>query len=191
MELTAQLYLGLLLLVAAGRLIELRRSRRNQQRLVEAGSTKAPDTGYKWMVALHTGVLLGCALEVSIAPRPWIPALGLTMLLLFLGANGMRWWVIRTLGARWNVEVMSSSQLGVVTDAGPYRWIRHPNYAAVFFEMLALPLIHGAWITAVVGTALHLLVLRHRVGLEESVMSKDPAWQAAFAGRPRFVPRLS
>ncbi len=70
------------------------------------------------MVALHTGVLLGCALEVTIASRPWIAALGFPMLLLFLGANAMRWWVIRTLGARWNVEVMSSSRLGVITACG-------------------------------------------------------------------------
>ncbi len=191
MELTVQLYLALLALVAAGRLIELARSRRNQQKLVEAGSKKTVDSGYKWMVALHTGVLLGCALEVTIALRPWIPELGLPMLLLFLGANAMRWWVIRTLGWRWNVEAMSSSRMGVVTAAGPYRWIRHPNYTAVFIEMLALPLIHSAWITAVAGTALHILVLRRRVALEESVMSQDPAWQAAFASRPRFVPRFS
>ena len=48
--------------------------------------------------------------------------------------------LIRTLGDRWNVRVMSVSQLGVVA-AGPYRWVRHPNYTAVFVEMLALPLI--------------------------------------------------
>jgi methyltransferase len=191
MELTIQLYLALLVLIAAGRLFELARSRRNQQTLVEAGSTKTIDPGYKWMVALHAGVLLGCALEVSFASRPWIPALGLPMLVLFLGANAMRWWVIRTLGSRWNVEVMSSSRMGVVTEAGPYRWMRHPNYTAVFLEMLALPLIHSAWITAIAGTTLHLLVLRRRVALEESVMRQDPAWQAAFASRPRFVPRLS
>jgi methyltransferase len=190
MELMVQLYLVLLLLVAAGRLIELARSRRNQLQLVEAGSLKTSDPGYKWMVALHTGVLVGCALEVTIASRPWIAALGFPMFLLFLGANAMRWWVIRTLGSRWNVEVMSSSRLGVVT-AGPYRWIRHPNYTAVFVEMLALPLIHSAWITAFAGTALHVFVLRHRVTLEESVMRQDPAWQAAFNTRPRFVPRLS
>lgn len=155
MELTVQLYLALLLLVTSGRLIELARSRRNQQRLLEAGSTKAPDPGYKWMVTLHSGVLLACALEVTITSPPWIPELGLPMLLLFLGANVMRWWVIRTLGSRWNVEVMSSSRLGVVTTEGPYRWIRHPNYTAVFVEMLALPLIHSAWITAIAGTVLH------------------------------------
>jgi methyltransferase len=191
MELTAQLYLALLVLIAVGRLLELAHSRRNQQRLVAAGSSKTHDPGYKWMIALHTGLLLGCALEVGMASRPWIPLFGGPMLVLFFAANALRWWVICTLGSRWNVEVMSASRMGVVTEVGPYRWMRHPNYTAVFVEMLALPLIHSAWITAIVGTALHTIVLRHRIALEESVMRQDPTWQAAFATRPRFVPRVS
>ena len=57
-----------------------------------------------------------------------------------------------------------------------------------FAEMAALPLIHSAWITAALGTLLHLLVLRNRVTLEESVMQQDADWQAAFGSRPRFLP---
>ena len=41
MELSARLYLGLLALVALGRLIELRHSRGNQQLLFQAGAVKA------------------------------------------------------------------------------------------------------------------------------------------------------
>src|SRR5256886_15815543 len=73
------------------------------------------------------------------------------MFAVFLAANAVRWWVIRTLGDHWNVQVMDSTRLGVVTS-GPFRFVRHPNYAAVFAEMLALPLIHTAWITAVAGS---------------------------------------
>ncbi|MEI9811842.1 MAG: isoprenylcysteine carboxylmethyltransferase family protein [Acidobacteriota bacterium] len=189
MELSTQLYLGLLLLVAGGRLIELAHSRRNQQRLAAAGSVQAQEPAYKWMVALHTGVLAMCAVEVVVLRRPWIPMLGFPALLMFLGANAARWWVIRTLGPRWNVQVMPAA-LGVITDRGPYRWVRHPNYAAVFVEMLALPLIHTAWITALVGAGLHILVLRNRIALEESVMQLDPQWRGAFEHRARFVPGI-
>lgn len=188
MELSARLYLVLIAAVAVGRLLELGRSRRNQQRLRASGSIKAPEPGYKWMVALHAGILAGCVVEVVLAERPWIPVLGWTMFALFLAANAMRWWVILTLGLRWNVEVMSASKLGVVTNEGPYRWLRHPNYAAVFVEMLALPLIHTAWLTALVGTVLHVFVLRARILLEESVMMRDERWRAAFEHKPRFIP---
>jgi methyltransferase len=190
MELTARLYLALVLLTAALRLLELARSRRNQRKLAAAGSVKSADAGYKWMVGLHCAVLAGCVMEVWAFARPWNPVLGWPMLALFVGANATRWWVIRTLGPRWNVEVMSASRLGVVTAEGPYRWVRHPNYTAVFVEMLALPLIHSAWVTATIGSVLHLFVLLHRVELEERVLGEDPVWREAFAKRPRFVPRL-
>jgi methyltransferase len=186
MELSVQLYLPLLALVAIGRLIELRHSQRNQQQLAAAGSEKSPEPGYFWMVALHTAMLAGSALEVVLLDRSWIPVIGFPSLALFLTANATRWWVIQTLGPRWNVQVMSAS-LGVVAD-GPYKWVRHPNYSAVFVEMLALPLIHSAWITASVGALAHLLVLRRRIALEESVMMKNPAWRTAFENRPRFIP---
>lgn len=187
MELSVRLYLSLLFAVAIGRLIELRHSRKNQQQLQLHGSQQSREPGYKWMVALHCGVLASSALEVVFANRPWIPALGFTALAGFVAANAARWWVIRTLGPRWNVQVMSTSQLGVVTG-GPYRWVRHPNYTAVFMEMLALPLIHTAWLTALIGSSLHIWVLRRRIALEETVLARDPAWSEAFAAKPRFLP---
>ena len=76
-------------------------------------------------------------------------------------ANLLRFWVIATLGVHWNVRVVRSMPLGVVT-AGPYRFVRHPNYVAVFVELLALPLVHGAYLTAAAGTLLHLVILQRR-----------------------------
>ena len=192
MALSLQLYLLLLAAVAAGRLLELVRSRRNQARLAHAGSVKSAEPAYKWMVALHTGVLAGSALEAVLSGRAFCPLLGSVSLALFVASNLVRWWVIRTLGTRWNVEVMSASpKLGVITADGPYRWVRHPNYSAVFVEMLALPLIHSAFAVALVGTALHILVLRHRIRLEESVLMQNAEWRTAFARRPRFFPGIA
>jgi len=190
LEQSAQLYLALLLLVAAGRFLELRHSKRNQTLLAENGGAKTPEPAYRWMVALHAAILIGAALEVVLMRRPLVPGLAASGLGLFLAANATRWWVIRTLGPRWNVQVMSASRLGVVTGAGPYRWVRHPNYTAVFVEMLALPLIHSAYLTAGIGAVLHIFVLRNRVRLEESVLMQDPHWRAAFAHRPRFLPGI-
>jgi methyltransferase len=104
-------------------------------------------------------------------------------------ANGLRWWVIRTLDRHWNVQVMDSLALGVVTG-GPYRFVRHPNYVAVFLELLALPLVHTAYVTALAGTLVHLFVLWRRIALEERVLLAHADYRAAFAERPRFIPRL-
>lgn len=189
MELSQAVYVGLVGVVALLRLLELRISKRNQQRLVERGAKKAPDPRFPAMVAVHTCVLAGAAAEVVFLRRPFYPVLAAVMGALFLAANAVRWWVIRTLGAHWNVQVMDSASLGVVTS-GPYRWVRHPNYTAVFVEMLALPLIHTAWITAIAGTIAHVWVLHGRIAAEEKVLRAEPAYRAAMADKPRFLPFL-
>ncbi|HVZ72404.1 MAG TPA: isoprenylcysteine carboxylmethyltransferase family protein [Polyangia bacterium] len=185
------LYLALLAAVGVGRLVEMRLSRRHQRALVERGARREREPGFAFMVALHTGVLVAAAVEVVVLDRPFVPAIGVPALVAFALSNALRWWVIATLGPHWNVQVVgSSAALGVVTG-GPYRWIRHPNYVAVFVELLALPLVHGAWITAVVGGALHVVVLRRRLVFEEAVLAADPVYTRLMADKPRFVPRLS
>jgi methyltransferase len=84
---------------------------------------------------------------------------------------------------------MDSARLGVVTS-GPFRFVRHPNYAAVFTEMLALPLIHTAWITALVGSIAHAVVLSQRIAAEEQVLFANPEYRVAMTGKPRFLPGL-
>jgi methyltransferase len=84
---------------------------------------------------------------------------------------------------------MDSTKLGVVTS-GPFRYVRHPNYAAVFVEMIALPLIHTAWITALAGALVHVVVLIFRLSAEERVLFADPDYAAAMRAKPRFLPGL-
>jgi methyltransferase len=186
---TSTAYVLLLFAVGAGRLVEMRLSRRHQRALAERGAARAPEPGFIFMVALHTGVLIAAALEVLLFHRPFVLALGVPALIAFVLANVLRWWVIATLGPHWNVQVVGSTTLGVVTG-GPYRWIRHPNYVAVFVELLALPLVHGAWLTALTGAALHIPVLRRRLALEEAVLAADPVYLDLMGRKPRFVPRV-
>jgi methyltransferase len=141
------------------------------------------------MVALHAGVLIGASLEVTLLHRPFIALLAFPALALFALATSLRWWVIRTLGIHWNTEVMESAPLGVVSD-GPFRWIRHPNYLGVFLELIALPLIHTAWITAAFAAAGNVFVLRNRLRIEERLLGAVPAYRAAMSGKPRFFPRI-
>jgi methyltransferase len=189
MDLSVIVYLALLALVGLLRLAELRVSRRHQRELIGRGIEKRADPQFRWMVALHTAVLWGAAIEVVVLRRPFLPDLAAPMAVLFLLATGLRWWVIHTMDAHWNVEVMASGPLGVVTS-GPFRWIRHPNYLAVFVELVALPLIHTAWITALVAAAGNAWVLGHRLRLEEPVLDANPAYRAAMTGKPRFLPKL-
>jgi len=189
MELSVIAYLGLLLVVGLLRLVELQISRRHQREMVARGATKVNDPRFLWMVLVHTGVLVGAAVEVVFLHRPFIPLLAAICFVVFLAANGVRWWVIRTLGEHWNAQVVDSTGLGVVTT-GPFRYVRHPNYAAVFVEMLTLPLIHTAWITALAGSLAHIVVLSQRLSTEERILFSDAHYRAAMAGKPRFLPGL-
>jgi len=183
------LYFLFLLAIGAGRLVEMQISKRNRARLLANGATTGRDPHFGAMVVLHTGILIAAFLEAWLLDRPFIPALALPMIVLFIACNLLRWWVIRTLAGHWNVRVMDSRALGVVTS-GPYRFIRHPNYAAVFLELLAVPLIHTAYLTAIIGLLLHLWVLSGRIRAEEAVLLANPEYVSGMGRKPRFIPGL-
>jgi methyltransferase len=189
MDISVIAFLGLLLAVALLRLFELRVSTRHRQEMIARGATKVHEPRFRWIVLLHTAVLIGAALEVVLLRRPFIPILAAVMFLLFLGSNAVRLWVVRTMGKHWNVQVMNSTNLGVVTS-GPFRFVRHPNYAAIFVELFSLPLIHTAWITALLGVAGYAVTISQRFAVEEKVLFANPDYRAAMAGKPRFLPGL-
>jgi len=173
--------------VGACRLIEMRLSRRHQRALAAGGAEVLPERVFPAMVALHTGVLAAAVIETLLLQRPFVVALAIPAVALVVLANALRFWVIATLGVHWNVRVVPSMPLGVVTS-GPYRFVRHPNYVAVFVELAALPLVHGAYLTAIAGALLHVAVLYRRIGLEESVLMADASYRRAFQDKPRFIP---
>lgn len=189
MDLSVICFLALLAWVGLTRLVELGISRRHQRQLASRRIGQRDDPQYPWMVALHAGVLVAAALEVVWLRRPFLPALAAPAALLFVLATGLRWWAIRSLGAHWNVQVMDSASLGVVAK-GPFRWVRHPNYLGVFVEMTALPLIHTAWITALLAIAGNVWVLRNRLRVEEPMLEAHPQYRAAMAGKARFLPGI-
>jgi methyltransferase len=177
-------------LVALMRLVELRVSQRHRRRLLERGARPIAEQGFATMVALHVAILSGSVVEAVLAERSVPLAFAVAAALGVVLSNVLRIASIRALGEHWNVRVVDSTALGVV-HSGPYRFVRHPNYVAVFLELFFLPLVQGAWITAAIGAVVHAAVLRRRILLEESVLLSDPKYALCMGGRPRFVPRLS
>jgi methyltransferase len=164
------LWFGLLVAaVALERLAELVVARRNEAWSRARGARETGAAHYPMMVVLHTGLLAGALLEAGLGDRPFLPALGWPMFVLVLAAQGLRWWCIRTLGPQWNTRILVVPGLPRVTT-GPYRILPHPNYAAVVVEGAALPLVHTAWITALVFTALNAALLRVRISAENTAL---------------------
>ncbi|NUK21602.1 isoprenylcysteine carboxyl methyltransferase family protein [Streptomyces lunaelactis] len=167
-------YTALVLAVAAERLAELAVALRNTRWSLARGGTEAGRAHYPAMVALHSALLAGCLAEVRLADRPFLPLLGWTMVVIVVAAQTLRWWCIRTLGYQWNTRVIVVPDLPLVTG-GPYRWLRHPNYVAVAAEGLALPLVHGAWVTAVVFTVLNAVLMAVRIRCEDGALGSVAA----------------
>lgn len=163
-------YIVLVGLVGLERVAELVVSLRNAAWSRRQGGVESGQGHYPFMVVLHTGLLAGCVVEAVVADRPFIAWLGWPMLAVVLLAQGLRWWCIAVLGHQWNTRVIVVPGLTLVA-AGPYRWLRHPNYVAVVLEGLALPLVHSAWITAVVFTVLNIPLLAVRIRAEERALS--------------------
>ena len=169
------------------RLVELAVSKRNVERLFDRGAGEAGKSLYPWMVVVHAGFLVACVAEVWLLDRSPIPVLTFFMLGLVVAAAGIRWWVITTLGDRWSTRVVFVPGEPPVTG-GPFRWLRHPNYLAVILEFLALPLIHTAWLTAVVFSIANGVVLTFRVRTEETALAESSDYLHLMHDRPRFHP---
>lgn len=174
-----------LVLLAGERTVELLLSRRNARRALAAGAFEAGRGHHRAMVLFHAAFLVACAVEPLLAPRPWPLPAALIALAAALGAQGLRWWAVATLGERWSTRIVVLPGAPPVTG-GPYRIVRHPNYLAVAIELLAVPLVAGALWTAAVATALDALLLSIRIPAEERALGE--AWQRAFVGVRRFVP---
>jgi methyltransferase len=176
---------GYLVLLVAERLVELVLSTRNARRILAAGGIEAGRGHYRAMVLFHAAFLAACAVEPLLWPRAWPPAVSLAALLLALLAMALRWWAVASLGGRWSTRIVVLPGAAPVVG-GPYRHLRHPNYLAVVVELLAVPLLGGAVVTAVVATVGNALLLAVRIPAEERALGAG--WAEALASRPRLVP---
>ena len=185
---SAALYLAFLAALGLERHFERRLSRRNAAWAFARGGVEAGRRHFRAMQLLHAGFLAACALEVVALRRPFDPAVGFPMLALALAAQALRYWSIASLGRHWNVRVIVVPGAPAVVR-GPYRFLRHPNYVAVALELFAVPLVHGAWLTALLFSAANGWLLAVRIRCEERALAEHCDYEARLGGARRFVPR--
>ncbi|GAB4553774.1 MAG: isoprenylcysteine carboxylmethyltransferase family protein [Geothermobacteraceae bacterium] len=157
------------LLLLVQRLAELCLCARNRAAMVRQGGHEIAPESYRWMVALHAGFYLVLLLEA------WpfrIPADLLTwsMLGLWLLVQGMRYWVIASLGRLWTTRIMVVPGARLI-HTGPYRFLRHPNYLVITLEFAIVPLLLRAPLTLLLFGFANLAVLRQRIALEEEAIA--------------------
>ena len=164
----------ILALVAVQRLAEVVYANHNTKALLARGAVEIGRKHYPLIVLLHASWL--AAIVVFLPVNATIHWLWFT---LFLILQGLRVWVLATLGPYWTTRIISLPDAPLVRK-GPYRFIRHPNYTVVAGEIAVLPLAFGEWQVALVFTVLNGLILAWRIRAEDAALSARR--QAAHAG---------
>lgn len=150
------------------RMLELRVARRNAAAARTRGATEFGAAHYPLFFALHGAWMVAWPAEAIIRDAP--PGAWPLWLIAILAAQVLRYWAITSLGGRWNTRILVVPG-DVPLRAGPYRWISHPNYVAVVIELAAVPLMFGAWSTALVATIANLaLLLAVRIPAERQAL---------------------
>lgn len=187
MVISLPVYLGVIAALAAERGVELVIAQRNAARAFAAGAIEVGQGHYPAMVVFHTFFLVACVVERLMRGRAAPPAIAAGAVVAELFAQLLRYWVIFTLGPRWNTRIIVLPDAAPVTG-GPFRFLRHPNYVAVAIEMVAVPMIGGAWLTAIAFSLGNVILMMFRIPAEERAMGKSYA--GAFSTLPRFFPRI-
>ncbi len=163
--------LAFLAVVVAQRMGELAISARHARRARARGAVEHGAGHFPLIVLVHVLFPLCMIAEaVFLGARPgrWWPA----WLVLWAGAQALRYAAMRALGERWNVRILVVPGESPVRS-GVYRFLRHPNYVAVAVELIAAPMVFGAWRTAVFVSVLNAIALRTRIRAEDAALHRS------------------
>ena len=151
--------------VTLQRLVELRLADRNSSRLVAEGAVEFSRGHYPFIIALH--MLWLAALWWWAPGRP----IDIPLLVFFAILQLGRIWVITTLGERWTTRIIVKPGAPLV-HKGPYRFLNHPNYLIVTFEIAVLPLVFGLWPIAIIFSLLNVIILAIRIREENRALAQ-------------------
>lgn len=153
------------ILVAVERLGELCYAERNTRALRRRGAIEIGRSHYPLIVLLHAAWLVAIFALIPPETRPDPLLLGL-----FVALQGVRLWVLASLGPYWTTRIVTLPDAPLIRR-GPYRILRHPNYAVVVAEIAILPLAFGAWGIAVTFSLANALMLAWRIRVEEQALA--------------------
>lgn len=151
-------------------LAEMKRSRANERLLRQRGAVEPSGDVYRALAIVYPGLFVLMAAEGAVAgPSPDV--LLVAGLAVFVAAKILKLWAVTTLGPRWSYRVLVLPSAPLVTT-GPYAYLRHPNYAAVFGEIGGFALMVGAGITGVVSLVAFAVLVRKRIAVEEKALGE-------------------
>lgn len=159
--------LGAVLAVMAGEAVL---SAHNASLLRARGAVEPPGDVYRTMQWAYPLGFVALAVEGAIAGPAAEPSLAAGILVFGL-AKALKAWAISTLGPRWSFRVLVPPGEPPIV-AGPYRFLRHPNYLAVCGEIAGAALLVGAVVTGVLFLAGFGVLMRRRIAVEDRALGR-------------------
>nr|MDH3075344.1 isoprenylcysteine carboxyl methyltransferase family protein [Bacillus velezensis]MDH3107177.1 isoprenylcysteine carboxyl methyltransferase family protein [Bacillus velezensis]MDH3138665.1 isoprenylcysteine carboxyl methyltransferase family protein [Bacillus velezensis] len=162
-----------IMLLAAQRIAEMIVAWRNEQKVKKQGAVEYGEGHYPFLVLMHVLFFVSLTAEVAAFQKTLSPRWA-AIICIILFVQGIRYWALLSLGRYWNTKIL------VVPDAelvrkGPYRWMKHPNYAVVILEFIFLPLLYGAYWTLFLFSILNACMLAVRIRAEEKALEENTA----------------
>lgn len=149
---------------------ELVLSRSNETTLRRRGAIEPAGDVYRALAWAYPMMFVTMAIEGGVAgpPSRAMTAAGVAV---FLVAKAFKFWAISTLGPRWTYRVLVPPDAPLVTS-GPYAWVRHPNYLAVFGEIAGFAMLAGAPFTGAISLITFGGLVRKRIAVEERALGR-------------------
>lgn len=149
---------------------ELIRSRSNERSLRRRGAIEPAGDVYRALAWVYPMMFVAMAIEGAVAGPP-PGATTVAGVVVFLVAKAVKFWAISTLGTRWTYRVLVPPDVPLVTS-GPYAWVRHPNYLAVFGEIVGVAIFVGAPVTGAISLITFGALVRKRIAVEEEALGR-------------------
>ena len=137
---------------------------RHTKLLLAKGGYEVAAGHYPLIVAFHTAWILGLWWLAPAQQVIW------PLIAVFVVLQGLRVWVIGTLGSRWTTRIIRVPNETLVA-AGPYRYFKHPNYVVVALEIFVLPAAFGLFGFAVITGVINGLILWLRISEENKALA--------------------
>lgn len=171
------------------RIIEGGQSKRNVAALHSKGGQEISTNSLALVIIMQLSWFAAMILEVCFLNRTFHPLIGTLGIIGAITGQVLRFSAMRALKERWTLPLVVLPNTPVV-DQGVYRYVRHPNWLGVIIEIASVPLIHTAYLTAIIYSLLNAFVIGKRVKIEEQALSAASNYQEKFANKARFIPGI-
>ena len=159
---------ALILVAFVPMIAEAVRSARHDRALRAVGATEPPGDVFASMQLAYPGVFVLMIAEAWLRGTTFSPA-SAAGFVIFAAAKALKYWAMATLGSRWTFRVLVPPQSSR-TIAGPYHYLRHPNYIAVVGEIAAFGMAAQAPVSAALSLILFVPLIVQRVRIEERAL---------------------